>query len=104
MKKKKLTLSTKQAAGLPAEDLIIKIHAHLYATRKLAKTLHIDIVSTQFTWCLIACQLKWQGSILSTILVAVEFMSFEDRRIFKFCGTMIVIRWSGVTGIEEKNR
>ena len=37
-------------------------------------------------------QLKWQGSMLSTILVAVEFMSFEDRRIFKFCGTMIVIR------------
>ena len=29
-------------------------------------------------------------------------MSFEDKRIFKFCGTMIVIRWSGVTGIEEK--
>ena len=29
-------------------------------------------------------------------------MSFEDKRIFKFCGAMIVLRWSGVTGIEEK--
>ena len=38
-----------QQTGLPAEDLIIKIHAPLYATRKLAKTLHIDFVSTQFT-------------------------------------------------------
>ena len=37
-------------------------------------------------------QLKWQGSMLSTILVTVDYMSFEDRRIFKFCGTIIAIR------------
>ena len=29
-------------------------------------------------------------------------MSVEEKRIFKFCETMIAIRWSGVTGIEEK--
>ena len=36
--------------------------------------------------------IKMARKHLSTILVAVEFMSFEDKRIFKFCGTMIVIR------------